>query len=186
MSRVLTFLLLICCVLSCKQQGGSDLYNERARELIHQIFAHEQYACASIIVSELNVLEQYRMERPNFDATSLIMEKLSIRTRHELDSMVLFSKSFVFNENLFSPNSRMITTSELRHVLSERDSLSKFNCITRQKLPEECSKTYYTVCKPVFSSDFSIAVIEIGLGFACLGMPLRVYTRSDGSWQLVK
>lgn len=168
----LSCLLLFLLFSNCKQKTAHPKldYNTKANEVIKQLLKEESCECIFEIPTK-SMIEIHKIEGLKPGIENVLIKKLHLKNRKELDSLVSISNNFVLDTTgLKQSNIKVLPLDSLRELAKNQD-------------PNFCPKGILCVRKPIFDKNYQNAVVDYGYAYMCLSSPWAIYKFENGKWK---
>ncbi|SFA84256.1 hypothetical protein SAMN05660845_0581 [Flavobacterium swingsii] len=165
-------LLIFPIFSSCKKKTIEPKfdYNQKANELIQQVILDDLCVCILEITNE-SLIKTSQNENPRFDIQKLILEKLHLRDRKELDSIEKLTNNFILDSAFTRQKSiKVIPIKSLKELAKDPNFF------------KTCPGGILGISKPIFNKEYKIAVLSHGYAFNCIGGGMATYRFKDGKW----
>lgn len=180
--RILVSACIFILTFGCSennQKTRSEIYSEKTAELINDLLKEEEnHICDCILEpNNLSMAEIFKSEVPGFEFENYIIEKLSLNSVTEIDSLYGFEEKLVLNFDLISEGIKVVT-------LKEYDSI--FNKYKFEEAMRVFDSTYPNICyftKPIFDKNFENGLIKFGSGGTCIWRPPSKVKNVQGGWE---
>ncbi|TDP02949.1 hypothetical protein [Flavobacterium sp. 245] len=167
---ILGCLLLFLLFSNCKQKKIHPKldYNTKANEVIKQLLKEESCQCILEIPTK-SLIEIHKIEDLKPGIENVLIEKLHLKNRKELDSLVSVSNNFVLDTTGFKQgNIKVVALDSLRELAKD---------------PNYCPKGILCVRKPIFDKNYQNVIVDYGYAFMCLSSPWAIYRFENGKWK---
>lgn len=169
---ILIFMLISFLNLSCKNElidHKSD-YSQKANEIIQQIIIDESCDCV-LEIPKKSMIEMSITDNPSIDFRKILIERLNLKSRKELDSLERLSDSFIMDSIFFKQN-------KIRVI--KRDSLREYE--NDSSFLKVCPKGILSLSKPIFDKEYKKVALSYGYTFQSIPNPVVVYKFENGKW----
>ena len=167
------FIIFISTIFyGCKNEISNSKfeYNRKANELIQQLISEEKCDCIVEIPKE-TLIELETLEVPNFNSEKYYVEKLSLKSKKEFDSLKKITQDFTLDQ-IFLKNNKI--------RIIRRDSLQ---IMIKNNFNSKICKTGITFfIKPIFNKKFDVAIISYGEVGIHGGIGRKLFEYKDNKW----
>jgi len=170
-NSLLIVLLLSPFFLGCKKQvlQSKPEYSSNFNQVIKQLTIDEACGCISEL-PEVSFLESRRIESPNLDIGKVLIKKLNLRDRKELDSLDKIAKRFVMDAAYMKSNHIKIISHKEIQALAIGNEIFKI-----------CPEGVLYFQRPIFNKNYDRALVDFG--YAYIGSPpFSIYKFQNGKW----